>query len=291
MSTAGAADRIWLDVPFSEKDDARRHGARWDAQARRWYAPRPGIEGLARWAALPEIPEQLPGEDRDFGGGLFVDLVPQSCWFTNVRTCVNQRDWERLRRMVVGRAGSRCETCGSGEDRTRKPRERWLEVHERWAYDYVDKVQSLRRLICLCTDCHTATHFGLAQVQGLADEAYKHLKTVTGMPDSEARVHVSSAFRLWQARSQHRWTLDLSLLAEVGVTVIAPPAADERVEEAAAQLAAARGWNLSDDDAVALAALDFTQIARQSQAIPGETLSVRVRLPSGQEVDLDPHWA
>src|SRR5512142_862323 len=33
--------RLWLDVPFSDKDAAKSLGARWDQAARRWYAPRP----------------------------------------------------------------------------------------------------------------------------------------------------------------------------------------------------------------------------------------------------------
>jgi hypothetical protein len=40
-----------------------------------WYAPRPGMEALDRWQARPDVPNLLPGEDRDFGSGLFVDLV------------------------------------------------------------------------------------------------------------------------------------------------------------------------------------------------------------------------
>lgn len=150
-------DRVWLDVPYAEKDEAKAQGARWDPAARRWYAPQPGMTALERWQALPDVPDLLPGEDRNFGSGLFVDLVPSSCWFTNVRSCVGQRDWERLRRMIINRAGRRCEECHRGEDRESR---RWLEVHERWAYDDKAKVQALRRLICLCTDCHTATHFG-----------------------------------------------------------------------------------------------------------------------------------
>ena len=59
--------------------------------------------------ALPDVPNLLPGEDRNFGPGLFVDLVPSSCWFSNVRSCVDQRDWERLRRMITNRADQRCE--------------------------------------------------------------------------------------------------------------------------------------------------------------------------------------
>lgn len=40
-----AGNRVWLDVPFGEKDEAKALGARWDAGARRWYAPRPGNSG------------------------------------------------------------------------------------------------------------------------------------------------------------------------------------------------------------------------------------------------------
>lgn len=117
--------RVWLDVPYSQKDQAKAFGARWDAQARRWYDPTGHTPGLQRWAARPELPEVLPGEDRGFGVGLFVDLVPASCWFTNVRSCVSQQDWEQLRRMITRRAKHRCEACGRGEDRENR---RWLEA-------------------------------------------------------------------------------------------------------------------------------------------------------------------
>ena len=170
-------------MPFGEKDEAKAAGARWDPNGRRWYAPRPGIARLERWTALPDVPDLLPGEDRSFGAGLFVDLVPSSCWFTNVRSCVTERDWERLRRMITTRAGRRCETCGQSEDRAAG---RWLEAHERWAYDDAARVQSLRRLICLCTDCHAVTHFGLATVQGRDAQAMRHLRAVTGFSDQDA---------------------------------------------------------------------------------------------------------
>lgn len=212
--------RTWLDVPYSEKDAAKALGARWDPAAKRWYDPRPDTPGLDRWAALPDLPELLPGEDRTAGSGLFVDLVPSSCWFTNVRSCVSQRDWERLRRVILGRAGHRCEACGRGEDRAVQ---RWLEAHERWSYDDVHAVQALRRLICLCTPCHTTTHFGLAQLNGKDNEALTHLCAVTGMSMHEAMAHVDDAFALWRARSRRSWSLDLSPLTAVGLTLTQPP--------------------------------------------------------------------
>jgi phage/plasmid primase-like uncharacterized protein len=36
---AGSAGRVYLAVPFAERAEARRLGARWDGAARRWYAP------------------------------------------------------------------------------------------------------------------------------------------------------------------------------------------------------------------------------------------------------------
>ena len=120
--------RAWLDVPFSEKDEAKALGARWDPSAKCWFAPRPGLAGLDRWAPAPEVPDLLPGEDRGFGSGLFVELVPSSCWFTNVRSSVAACDWERLRRMIRRRADHCCEICRAGDDRETR---RWLEAHER----------------------------------------------------------------------------------------------------------------------------------------------------------------
>src|SRR5690349_15635188 len=87
--------RVWLDVPYSEKDEAKRLGARWDPASRRWYAPEGRAEALQRWQAQPDLRTLFPGEDREFGAGLFVDLVPRSCWFTNARSCIHERDWER----------------------------------------------------------------------------------------------------------------------------------------------------------------------------------------------------
>lgn len=222
-----ADNRIWLDVAFAEKDEAKAQGARWDPAARRWYAPRAGMTALDRWQARPDVPDLLPGEDRNFGSGLFVDLVPSSCWFTNVRSCVDQRDWERLRRMITNRADQRCEICRRGQDREAR---RWLEAHERWAYDDSSKVQVLRRLICLCTDCHTTTHFGLARITGKSSEAFKHLCTVTKWPVTQADQHIDAAFALWKTRSTITWELDLSILSEAGIALTKTPPATERAD-------------------------------------------------------------
>lgn len=208
--------RAWLDVPFADKDRAKASGAQWDPGERRWYAPRPGMPVLARWEAGPELPEVLAGEDRSFGDGLFVDLIPSSSWFTNIRSAVSPRDWDRLRRMVYHRAGNRCEACGTLPDHAAGL---YLEAHERFAYDKRTGVQMLRRLICLCTACHATTHFGFTSLGGEAasEAALAHLRLVTGMTRSQAERHVSEAFALWERRSSLRWQVNLSVISAAGI--------------------------------------------------------------------------
>ena len=139
-----------LDVPYSEKDEAKALGARWYPAGKRWFATASNVEALKRWKALPDLGDILPGEDRSFGSGLFVDLIPRSCWFTNVRSCVPDREWERIKRMITKRADNFCEACGAAPDLQGG---RMLEVHERWEFADVATTQRLKRLICLCTEC------------------------------------------------------------------------------------------------------------------------------------------
>ena len=218
--------RQWLDVPFGEKDLAKRCGARWDGIAKRWYAPRPGMRGLDRWAARPDLPALLPGEDRSFGEGLFVDLVPESCWFKNARTCIAPQDWDRVRRMVTGRAGRRCEACGRPEDPSRGLR---LDTHERWLFDVRTRKQILRRLVCFCTACHQTSHYGLAGLRGETEQAFAHLLAVTGMSWQDGEDHVREAGEVWLQRSAVQWQLDLSILTAAGVAIVRPgaPTADK----------------------------------------------------------------
>lgn len=225
MSGRDVGRVVWLDVGFDDKDEAKAAGARWDGTERRWYVTAP-TQAVARWMPLPDL---LPGEDRSFGSGLFVDLVPRSCWFTNVRSCVSSRDWDRLRRMVYRRAGDRCESCAAAADPSSGLR---LEAHERWAYDENTSVQRLVRLVCLCSPCHSATHYGLAQLRGRDAEALAHLMRVNSWNVATAEAHVNQAMEVWRDRSARHWTLDLSMLTGAGVTPRTPPSAGDRAAHA-----------------------------------------------------------
>jgi len=168
-----------------------------------------------------------------FGSGLFLDLIPASCWFTNVRSCVSARDWERLRTLVYGRAGNRCEVCAATVDRERQV---WLEAHERWDYHHTSRTQRLRRLVCLCTRCHQATHFGYAEITGRAAQALAQLCAVNHWTRTDAEAHIAAAASLWRFRSETDWALDLSILTGVGITPQAPRTPTQRRTQAATDL-------------------------------------------------------
>jgi hypothetical protein len=57
----GPGSRVYLDVPYAEKDEAKRLGARWDPTIRSWYLPA-GVSPFpfARWLNPPPGQPALP---------------------------------------------------------------------------------------------------------------------------------------------------------------------------------------------------------------------------------------
>jgi hypothetical protein len=131
--------------------------------------------------------------------------------------------------MITRRAGHRCEICRRPEDRAQRRR---LEAHQRWAYDEHTGVQSLRRLICLCSERHLATHMGFANVTGRTHQATAHLQAVTEMTDDQTDDHIAEAARRWVEQSGRTWALDLSILTDAGVTLTPPEEPATRAKSA-----------------------------------------------------------
>ncbi len=212
-------EKFYLHVPYAEKDQAKNLGAIWDREQKSWYVLDPQSTTLQKWPQTPHNPEDysdaiLSGEDREFGGtSLFVDLIPRTCWFTNVRSAVVPADWGRLRHLVYQRANNHCEVChATGR----------IEAHERWDYNQKTHTQTLRRIIALCSNCHTATHFGLAQIRGVDARALLHLQKVNNWTISQAEQHVDEAFAIWEYRNKYDWALDLTILISAGYHVQIP---------------------------------------------------------------------
>jgi len=165
------------------------------------------------------------GEDRTFGNSeLYVDMIPKSCWFTNVRYCVKKEDWNKIRKQVYQRVNYKCECCFIDCIKNKI----LIEAHERWKYDYQTQTQKLIRLVGLCKLCHEATHLGLATINGRRENAILHLCKVNGWTQEEAQEHIDISTAVWNERNQFEWNLDLEILQLNGIEINKPVETFER---------------------------------------------------------------
>ena len=52
LSSTSPSPRVYLQVPYAEKEEAKRHGARWNPERKLWWVDRRKIAehpGIARW--------------------------------------------------------------------------------------------------------------------------------------------------------------------------------------------------------------------------------------------------
>ena len=167
-------------------------------------------------------PLVIPGEDRAFGGpSLYVDLVPAGSWAQNARALLSASQWKTLSVHVKDRCGRVCEICGTPEAIARRT---YIEAHERWHYDDANHIQSLRRLIGLCSPCHRATHLGFAVSIGAGPSAYRQLCRVNNWTLPYAQKHAAEAFSLWRNRSHAPWSVDMTVLEAWRAPTFSPPA-------------------------------------------------------------------
>lgn len=137
---------------------------------------------------------------------LKIELVPKTCWYSNVRSNVSKSEWNALRKECYVRADHKCEICGGKGDK--HP----VECHEIWHYDDDKHTQTLTGLIALCPMCHKSKHYGFAQVSGNEKKVRSHIKKVNGWTEDKLDSHIGEMFSQWNERSQHEWELDITFL-------------------------------------------------------------------------------
>jgi 5-methylcytosine-specific restriction endonuclease McrA len=149
---------------------------------------------------------------------LTLDLVPASCFFTNVRAFVSKKQWDTIRFKVYSKAYDTCEICGGiGPAHA-------VECHEIFEYNDSELIQKLTGMIALCPNCHNTKHFGLSELQGKRVKILKHFMKVNKVNKTDAEKYISEQFIIWAKRSKYRWALDISLLKDYGINV-------EKIEE------------------------------------------------------------
>ena len=186
----------FIDVPFSEKDEAKAAGAIWKPDEKKWFVPEGfDMKPFDKWIPSPFMPTEP----------LFVDLVPSTAWFFNLRSELKTSEWEAVKKATFVAAEYRCQACGG------RGKAHPVECHERFSYSEFG-IQRFERTAALCPTCHMATHFGLASVRGKSEIALRQLCKVNDWTREEATKHVSDAMQKFSERSRMKWTLDARLL-------------------------------------------------------------------------------
>lgn len=133
------------------------------------------------------------------------ELVPDSCWYSNLRSILSPAQWDVVRREAYARAGGRCMICGAPTRR--------LEAHERWEYDERNAVQKLADVVAICKSCHEVIHIGRTQLTGGEERASQHFMKVNGCTYAEYRKALGEANEAHRRRNLvPEWKLDLGYL-------------------------------------------------------------------------------
>lgn len=142
---------------------------------------------------------------------LTIELIPKTCFYSNVRSKVSTSQWNHIKSIVGSKAYYICQICsGVGPKHP-------VEIHEIWDFDDNSLVQKLIGMIALCPLCHCCKHIGLAQIQGKYKKALAHLMKINKISKNKAQEYIKECFIIWEQRSQKEWTLDISILEEYGI--------------------------------------------------------------------------
>lgn len=133
------------------------------------------------------------------------ELVPDSCWYSNLRSILKPSMWDVVRRDAYARAEGRCMICN-------RPVKR-LEAHEKWEYDEKTCTQKLVDVVAICHSCHSVIHIGRTQLLGDEKKASDHFMKVNECSYSDYRKALGAANEKHrQLNSVAEWKLDLSWL-------------------------------------------------------------------------------
>jgi 5-methylcytosine-specific restriction endonuclease McrA len=141
---------------------------------------------------------------------LVIELIPNTCHYSNARTTLPKKDWDKIRFIAYEKAKNKCEICkGVGTEQGFRHK---LECHEVWEYNDETKTQKLTRLMSLCPMCHQTKHIGRPFAMNKQAEVFKHMERVNKWNHKEIVTHVAEAYQIHNERSKFQWKMDLSLL-------------------------------------------------------------------------------
>lgn len=143
---------------------------------------------------------------------LTCELVPKTCWYSNVRSNVSASKWKKISQKTFLKANYTCEICGTCKNTGST--KHGMEAHEIWEYTIEGDVrkQKLIRIQCLCKKCHMCKHPGLARIQGKLMVVLYHMMKINNINSNEVEKYLENVFLQWEYRSKFNWELDISWL-------------------------------------------------------------------------------
>lgn len=133
------------------------------------------------------------------------ELIPDGCWYSNLRSFLPREVWDRVRRKAYARANGKCAICGLPTDRP--------EAHERWAYDESTATQTLTDIVAVCRRCHEVIHIGRTQLMGREREAEEWFMQVNGCSYADYRAALGRSNEEHARRNRiGEWKQDISFL-------------------------------------------------------------------------------
>jgi len=272
--------RIYLPIPVSMRQVAKRMGAKYDPDAppgSRMYVP---VE-----ADLDPFERMLPLSFRKKPPKLLFPPIRPRAAGQAIWGVFDRQTWDHIRTSAYDRTGRRCMLCGkwSGSMRQRLFPEQGkagpVECHEVWDWKTVDLsegigVQKLKALLVLCFECHAVFHerfmVAAGRKVGLADEVASFIEArrlaLTRLEPEELQRSLERSRREWETQNGiDNWVLDLSHLASQDFMAHAQPVVPER------NPAGIRPENIAGIAFVTDAGREFP--ARPAAEIVGEILS------------------
>lgn len=142
---------------------------------------------------------------------LKIDTIPETAWFSNLRSELPVYDWDIIRKKAYKDAGYACTICGIKAK---------MHAHEIWEFDEEKQIQKLLKVAAVCPDCHQVIHFGLASAQGKFEEAKAHFLKINQCSERQFELHYGQAYGDWARKSLRNWKLDLSILDDLGLVYL-----------------------------------------------------------------------
>lgn len=208
--------KVYLSVPYKEKDDAKKLGAKWDPSVKKWYAPNSESSLLDRWYINTDPLFSICGENKQFcDTSLYIDLQPITTKSSHINHYLHPSEHQRFQKYLFDRVNNSCEFCNSSILYT---------YVGKWSYNIISKIKKLERLFSVCHPCWSVIEFIPTSIDSIdpTSPIITHLMKLRLFDLSMLSNYISSELELFNSRNNITWTIDISILQNSNLKLISP---------------------------------------------------------------------